>query len=211
MTLAAEAFRRPGGAVPLESAAMSTEPHRCPWSLGHPLLVSYHDEEWGVPLRDDRELFGKLVLDGAQAGLSWLTILKRREGYERAFEGFDPERIARYGKEDRARLLADPGIIRNRQKVAAAIGNARAYLALREELGSFSDYLWGFVDGRPVVNHHRSTAEVPAESEVSRRLSKDLKTRGFAFVGPTIVYAFMQAVGMVNDHVVDCFRHSQLR
>lgn len=186
---------------------MSTEPLRCPWSLSHPLLVSYHDEEWGVPVRDDRELFAKLVLDGAQAGLSWLTILKRREGYLRAFEGFDPERMARYGEEDRARLLADPGIIRNRQKVAAAIGNARAYLALREELGSFSDYLWGFVDGRPVINHHRSPADVPTETDTSRRLSKDLKARGFAFVGPTIVYAFMQAVGMVNDHVTDCFRH----
>lgn len=189
---------------------MSTEPHRCDWALGHPLLVSYHDEEWGVPVRDDRELFAKLVLDGAQAGLSWLTILKRRDGYYRAFEGLDPERIARYGEADTARLLADPGIIRNRQKIAAAIGNARAYLALCEELGSFSDFLWDFVDGRPVVNRYRSPAEVPAETETSLRLSKALKARGFAFAGPTIVYAFMQAVGMVNDHVVNCFRHPQL-
>jgi DNA-3-methyladenine glycosylase I len=190
---------------------MCPEPSRCEWSLGHPLLVSYHDGEWGVPVYDDRELFEKLILDGAQAGLSWLTILKRRDGYRRAFEGFDPERIARYGERDVERLLADPGIIRNRQKVAAAIGNARAYLALREELGSFGEYLWGFVDGRPIVNHFRSPGEVPAETEVSRRLSKDLKQRGFGFAGPTIVYAFMQAVGMVNDHAVDCFRHRQVQ
>ena len=189
---------------------MPSEPTRCDWSLGHPLLVSYHDEEWGVPVTDDRELYEKLVLDGAQAGLSWLTILKRREGYRRAFEGFDPERIARYGERDVARLLADPGIVRNRQKVRSAIDNARAYLALREELGSFSDYLWGFVDGRPVVNRHRSVRDVPAETEASRRLSKDLRARGFSFVGPTIVYAFMQAVGMVDDHLVDCFRHSDV-
>lgn len=183
---------------------------RCDWSLGHPLLIAYHDEEWGVPVRDDRELFEKLVLDGAQAGLSWLTILKRREGYRRAFHGFDPERIAAYGEEDVARLLADPGIIRNRQKVRSAIGNARAYLALRQELGSFADYLWSFVDGSPVVNRPRRIADVPAETETSRRLSKDLRGRGFSFVGPTIVYAFMQAVGMVNDHTVDCFRHREV-
>lgn len=183
---------------------------RCEWSLGHPLLTGYHDEEWGVPVRDDRELFEKLLLDGAQAGLSWLTILKRREGYRRAFHGFDPERIAAYGEEDVARLLADPGIIRNRQKVRSAIGNARAYLNLRDELGSFSDYLWGFVDGRPVVSRPRRVADVPAQTETSRRLSKDLRARGFSFVGPTIVYAFMQAVGMVNDHTVDCFRHREV-
>ena len=190
---------------------MATEPIRCAWSLGHPLLVSYHDEEWGVPVRDDRELYEKLVLDGAQAGLSWLTILKRRAGYRRAFEGFDPERVARYGERDVARLLGDPGIIRNRQKVLSAIGNARAFLALREELGGFSDYLWGFVDGRPVINRHRSPGEVPAETETSLRLSKDLRARGFSFVGPTIVYAYMQAIGMVNDHTVDCFRHSDVQ
>lgn len=190
---------------------MATEPIRCAWSLGHPLLVSYHDEEWGVPVTDDRELYEKLVLDGAQAGLSWLTILKRLEGYRRAFEGFDPERVARYGERDVARLLGDPGIIRNRQKVLSAIGNARAFLALREELGGFSDHLWGFVDGRPVINRHRSPGEVPAETETSRRLSKDLRARGFSFVGPTIVYAYMQAIGMVNDHTVDCFRHSDVQ
>ncbi|HSL84742.1 MAG TPA: DNA-3-methyladenine glycosylase I, partial [Thermoanaerobaculia bacterium] len=165
---------------------------------------------WGVPVRDDRELFEKLVLDGAQAGLSWLTILKRREGYRRAFHGFDPERIAAYGEEDVARLLADPGIVRNRQKVRSAIGNARAYLELRDELGSFADYLWSFVDGRPVVNRPWREADVPAETETSRRLSKDLRARGFSFVGPTIVYAFMQAVGMVNDHTVDCFRQREV-
>lgn len=190
---------------------MLTEPSRCEWSLGHPLLLAYHDEEWGVPVRDDRELYEKLVLDGAQAGLSWLTILKRRQGYRRAFEGFDPERIARWGEREEARLLADPGIVRNRQKVRSAIQNASAYLALREELGSFSDYLWAFVDGRPVVNRHRSVSEVPSETEISRRLSKDLRARGFSFVGPTIVYAFMQAVGMVNDHTVDCLRHLEVQ
>jgi DNA-3-methyladenine glycosylase I len=190
---------------------MSDPRTRCDWSLGHPLLTAYHDEEWGVPVRDDRELFEKLVLDGAQAGLSWLTILKRREGYRRALHGFDPERIAAYGEKDVARLLADPGIIRNRQKVRSAIGNARAYLALREELGSFTDYLWSFVDGSPVVNRPRRIADVPAETETSRRLSKDLRARGFSFVGPTIVYAFMQAVGMVNDHTVDCFRHREVQ
>jgi DNA-3-methyladenine glycosylase I len=197
--------------APVESAAVATEPIRCAWSLGHPLLLSYHDEEWGVPVTDDRELYEKLVLDGAQAGLSWLTILKRREGYRRAFEGLDPERVARYGERDVARLLDDPGIVRNRQKVLSAIGNARAFLAVREELGGFSDHLWGFVDGRPVINRHRSPGEVPAETETSRRLSKDLRARGFSFVGPTIVYAYMQAIGMVNDHTVDCFRHSDVQ
>jgi DNA-3-methyladenine glycosylase I len=174
-------------------------------------MVRYHDEEWGVPIHDDRRLFELLTLEGAQAGLSWDTILKRREGYRRAFEDFDIARIAAYGPEDAERLLADPGIIRNRQKVLSAIGNARAFLALREELGAFSDYLWSFVDGRPVINRHRSPGEVPAETETSRRLSKDLRARGFSFVGPTIVYAYMQAIGMVNDHTVDCFRHSDVQ
>lgn len=164
-----------------------------------------------MPEWDDRALYEKLVLDGAQAGLSWLTILKRREGYRRAFHGFDPERIARYGERDVARLLADPGIVRNRQKVRSAIGNARAYLALREELGSFAEYLWDFVDGRPMVNRYRREGDIPAETETSRRLSKDLKARGLSFVGPTIVYAFMQAVGMVNDHVVGCYRYREVQ
>ena len=184
---------------------------RCPWAISHPLLVDYHDREWGVPVRDDRELYAKLVLDGAQAGLSWLTILKRREGYERAFDGLEPETVASYGERDVERLLADPGIIRNRQKVASAIANARAYLALREELGSFSDHLWSFVGGEPVVNRFRTGGEVPAETDASRRMSKDLRSRGFSFVGPTILYAFMQAVGMVNDHLVGCFRHREVQ
>ncbi len=183
---------------------------RCDWADGHALLEAYHDEEWGVPEHDDRALFEKLILDGAQAGLSWLTILKRREGYRRAFEGFDPERIARYGERDVERLLADPGIIRNRQKVRSAVSNARAFLELVEETGSFSDYLWGFVDGEPIINHYRRHDDIPATTPISERLSKDLKRRGFSFVGPTIVYAYMQAIGMVNDHVVDCFRHAPL-
>jgi DNA-3-methyladenine glycosylase I len=198
-------------APPTPDREPDLEPERCDWSLSHPLLIEYHDREWGVPLRDDRELFAKLVLDGAQAGLSWLTILKRREGYERAFEGLDPEVIARYGERDVERLLADPGIIRNRQKVASAIDNARAYLELRNELGSFSDHLWSFVDGRPVVNRFREQGQLPAETAISRALSKDLKSRRFSFVGPTIVYAFMQAVGMVNDHLVSCFRHDEVQ
>ncbi|MFP3940152.1 MAG: DNA-3-methyladenine glycosylase I [Thermoanaerobaculia bacterium] len=186
---------------------MSAEIVRCDWARGHPLLREYHDEEWGVPVHDDRDLFEKLLLDGAQAGLSWLTILKRREGYRRAFEGFDPERIARYGPADVDRLLTDRRIVRNRKKVESAVANARAYLALRDERGSFSDYLWSFVDGRPIVNRFAIVQEVPAETEISRRLSRDLRRRGFSFVGPTIVYAFMQAVGMVNDHLLGCFRH----
>ncbi len=191
---------------------MNDEPMRCDWVSGaDELMLAYHDEEWGVPVRDDRELFEKLLLDGAQAGLSWATILRRREGYRRAFEGFNPVRIAAYGDADVARLLADPGIIRNRQKVRSAIGNARAYLRLREELGSFGDYLWGFVDGEPLVNHHRTSGEAPAATDLSARLSRDLKGRGFSFVGPTIVYAFMQAVGMVNDHTVGCFRHRDVQ
>ncbi len=185
---------------------------RCDWVAGaDELMLAYHDEEWGVPVRDDRELFEKLVLDGAQAGLSWATILRRREGYRRAFEGFDPERIAAYGEADVARLLADAGIVRNRQKVLSAIGNARAFLRLQEDLGSFSDHLWGFVSGEPLVNRHRTSREVPAATDLSVRVSRDLKGRGFSFVGPTIVYAFLQAVGMVNDHTVGCFRHRQVQ
>jgi DNA-3-methyladenine glycosylase I len=187
------------------------ERHRCTWALGgNELLLHYHDTEWGVPERDDRALFEKLLLDGAQAGLSWQTILDKREGYRRAFGGFDPHVIARYGDGDVERLLADAGIVRNRQKVRSAIANARAYLELKDELGSFGDYLWDWVDGEPVRNAWRSLDELPAQTETSRRLSKDLKQRGFSFVGPTIVYAFMQAVGMVNDHLVTCFRHAEV-
>jgi DNA-3-methyladenine glycosylase I len=173
-------------------------------------MFAYHDEQWGVPVHDDRQLFAKLILDGAQAGLSWSTILAREEGYLRAFHGFDAERMARYGERDVARLLADPGIIRNRAKVRSAIGNARAFLKLREEEGSFGRWLWGFVDGRPVSNRWRRAAQRPAETPLSRTLSKELKRRGFTFVGPTIVYAYMQAIGMVNDHLVGCFRHAEV-
>ncbi|HEX9942600.1 MAG TPA: DNA-3-methyladenine glycosylase I [Thermoanaerobaculia bacterium] len=179
---------------------------RCGWATGDPLYLAYHDEEWGVPVHDDRQLFEMLILEGAQAGLSWLTILRRREGYRRAFEGFDPARIARYREKDVARLLADPGIIRNRAKVEAAIRNARACLDLIEETGSFDRFLWGFVGGEPRVNRWRTLKEIPAETAESRAMSKELKRRGFGFVGSTICYAFMQAVGMVDDHILSCFR-----
>ena len=180
---------------------------RCPWCGTDALYVAYHDQEWGVPVHDDRRLFEFLVLEGAQAGLSWITILKRREGYRRAFASFDPVRVAAFGEADVARLLADPGIVRNRAKVASAIANARAFLAVQEAFGSFAAFQWDFVDGQPVINHWRSLSEVPACTEVSDRFSKALKQRGFSFVGSTICYAHMQAVGMVNDHLVDCHRH----
>jgi DNA-3-methyladenine glycosylase I len=182
---------------------------RCPWPGTDPLYVRYHDEEWGVPVRDDRLLFQHLLLDGAQAGLSWITILRKRDGYQRAFSGFDPEAMARYGEADVARLLADPGIVRNRAKVRAFIGNARAFLDLRER-ESFSELLWSFTGGNTVQNSWRTLDEVPAETPESRAMSRELKRRGFRFVGPTICYAFMQAVGMVNDHLVDCYRHGAL-
>lgn len=187
-----------------------TAESRCPWCGSDPLYVAYHDQEWGVPLHDERALFEALILDGAQAGLSWFTILKKREHYRRAFDGFDAERIARYGEADVARLLADPGIVRNRAKVRAAIGNARAVLAIREEFGGLDAYLWRFVDGRPIVNAWRDLAEVPARTSLSDALAKDLQRRGCTFVGSTICYAFMQGVGLVNDHLVGCFRHREL-
>ena len=180
---------------------------RCQWCLGDPAYVAYHDEEWGVPSTDERHLFEMLVLEGAQAGLSWLTILRKREHYRQAFAGFDPDVVARFDDGDRARLLSDAGIVRNRAKVDAAIGNARAFTALREREGSFSDWLWGFVDSAPIVNRRRHLGEIPAATERSRALSKALKQRGFRFVGPTICYAYMQAVGLVNDHILACFRH----
>jgi DNA-3-methyladenine glycosylase I len=183
---------------------------RCAWVGSNPLYQDYHDTEWGVPLHDERGLFEFLILEGAQAGLSWLTILKKREGYRRAFDDFDAERIARYGNADMARLLADPGIVRNRLKIAAAIGNARATLAVREELGGLDTYFWRFVDGRPIVNTWRDISRVPASTPLSDTISKDMKKRGFKFVGSTIIYAHMQATGMVNDHTVDCFRHCEL-
>ena len=187
---------------------MATE--RCGWCGDDPLYVAYHDEEWGVPVYDDRTLFEFLILEGAQAGLSWSTILKKREGYRAAFEGFDPEVVARYDERKTAELLADAGIVRNRLKVASAVSNARAFLEVQVEHGSFSDYIWGFVDGAPIQNHWPTLAEIPAKTPLAETISKDLKKRGFRFVGPTIVYAHMQATGMVNDHVVDCFRYPEI-
>ena len=182
---------------------------RCAWSAGE-LMRRYHDEEWGVPLHDDRRLFEAIVLDGAQAGLSWSTILRKRENYRAAFDGFDPMVVASYGPDKVTELLANPGLIRNRQKIASAIANARAFLAVQDELGSFDRYLWGFVGGKPIVNTWPSMAELPAQSPESDALSKDLRRRGFSFVGSTICYAFMQAAGLVNDHTVDCFRYRQV-
>jgi len=183
---------------------------RCGWSVNDPLYIEYHDKEWGVPVHDDRTLFEFLVLEGAQAGLSWITILRKREAYRRAFKNFDPKKVARFDDKAVATLLENPGIVRNRLKVASAIRNARAFLEVQAEFGSFDRYQWQFVDGRPLVNHRKSLSEVPARTEVSDALSKDLKRRGFNFVGSTIIYAHMQAVGMVNDHIVSCFRHRPL-
>ena len=182
---------------------------RCSWAVT-PLSIAYHDEEWGVPARDDRTLFEFLVLEGAQAGLSWEMILKKREGYRRAFAGFEPETVARFGARDVRRLLSDAGIVRNRLKIESAIDNARAVLAVRQEHGAFAEWLWGLVGGTPRANRWRSLSEVPAETAESRELSKALKRAGFRFVGPTTCYAFMQAVGMVNDHLVNCFRHAEI-
>jgi len=179
---------------------------RCPWCLGSDPYRRYHDEEWGVPVHDDRRLFELLILEGAQAGLSWSTILNKRENYRRAFARFDPKKVARFSARDAKRLLADPGIVRNRLKIASTIGNARAFLAVQREFGSLDEYLWGFVNGRPLRNHRKSMKEIPARTALSDVLSKDLKRRGFRFVGSTIMYAFMQAVGMVNDHLKTCFR-----
>ena len=184
---------------------------RCGWVNEDPLYVAYHDEEWGVPVRDDRLLFEMLVLDGAQAGLSWYTILKKREAYRRAFDGFDPERIARYGEKEIELLLQDTGIVRNRLKVQAAIGNARAWLDLRESGVDFSDFLWEFTGGVTIVNAWRRIEDVPATTPASEAMSKALKRRGFRFVGPTICYAFMQAAGMVNDHLTSCFRWKECK
>jgi DNA-3-methyladenine glycosylase I len=185
-------------------------PTRCHWAGTDPLYIDYHDQEWGVPVHDDRLLFEFLVLEGAQAGLSWITILKKRENYRAAFDGFDPHKVARYGEEKIAKLMANPGIIRNRLKIASAIHNAQALLRVQEEFGSFDAYIWRFVDGHPKKNAWRSMAEIPAETQESAALSKDLVKRGFRFVGPTICYAHMQATGMVNDHVVDCFRYNEV-
>jgi DNA-3-methyladenine glycosylase I len=183
---------------------------RCPWPGEDPLYVAYHDDEWGVPERDHRALYEKLVLDGFQAGLSWITILRKRESFRRAFDGFEPARVARYSEKKIQALLADPGIVRHRGKIEGAIRNARAYLDLMEqEPGGFAGFIWKFVDGKPVQNRLRSIREVPAETELSRKLSKELRARGFRFCGPTVVYAFAQAVGLVNDHLVSCYRHAE--
>ena len=183
---------------------------RCTWCGDDPLYVAYHDEEWGVPVRNDRKLFEFLILEGAQAGLSWSTILNKRRGYLEAFDAFDPEKIARYGEKKIAELLANPGIVRNRLKVRSAVSNAQAFLKVQEEWGSFSDYIWSFVDGKPIQNTWQSLSEIPAVTPLAETISKDLKKRGFRFVGPTIVYATMQATGMVNDHVVCCFRYREI-
>ncbi|MDO8632677.1 MAG: DNA-3-methyladenine glycosylase I [Phycisphaerales bacterium] len=189
---------------------MQTKPiQRCPWPKND-LATRYHDEEWGVPVHDDRKWYEFIVLDGAQAGLSWDTILKKRENYRRAFDGFDPARVARYDKRKIERLLADSGIIRNRLKVESAVKNARAFLAVQEEFGEFDEYIWRFVDGAPKINRFRTRRQIPTRTPISDAMSKDLKSRGFNFVGSTICYAFMQAAGMVNDHLVDCFRHAHL-
>ena len=183
---------------------------RCQWSVEDPLYVHYHDTEWGVPVRDDRKLFEFLILDGAQAGLSWLTILKKRENYRSAFDQFDPVKISRYGMRKIESLLNNSGIIRNRLKILSVVDNARALLDIQSETGSFSDYLWQFVDGFTIKNRYRSIDQIPAYTRESEAMSRDLKKRGFRFVGPTICYAFMQAAGMVNDHIVSCFRYDEV-
>ena len=187
---------------------LRTEPTRCPWTgIADPEYARYHDEEWGVPKTDDRALFEKLVLEGFQSGLSWLTILKKRDNFRRAFDDFDAAKIVRYGERDKARLMADACIVRNRLKIEATIDNARAYLKLAERT-SLSDFIWGHLDGRPIIHQRQSMSEVPPQSDLSKQISKALKAEGFRFVGPTTVYAFMQACGLVNDHLVDCHRHS---
>jgi DNA-3-methyladenine glycosylase I len=183
---------------------------RCPWCEGADLYRQYHDEEWGVPVHDDRKHFEFLVLESAQAGLSWSTILKKRESYRKAYRGFDPQVVARFGDRDIERLLKDAGIVRNRLKIESSINNAKRFLEIQEEFGSFDAYLWGFVEGSPVVNRWKTLSQIPANTELSDRISKDLKARGFRFVGSTIIYAHLQAVGLVNDHLISCFRHSEL-
>jgi DNA-3-methyladenine glycosylase I len=183
---------------------------RCFWSGDDPLMVAYHDEEWGVPIHDDRRWYEKITLDGAQAGLSWMTILRKREGYREAFRGFDPAAVARFGERDVVRLMKHAGIVRNRLKIKSAIGNARAFLALAAEHGSFDAWIWRYIGGRPLTGKARGRGDIPARTPLSDALSKDLRARGFTFVGSTIVYAFMQAAGLVNDHTLGCFRRTQV-
>jgi DNA-3-methyladenine glycosylase I len=180
---------------------------RCAWVTDDPLYIKYHDIEWGVPIKDDQRLFEFLILEGAQAGLSWITVLRKRENYRALFDNFNPEKIARYSEVRLAKILLDPGIIRNRLKVNSAVINAKAFLQVKKEWGSFTKYIWHFVDGKPINNKRKSMLQIPASNEISNLMSRDLKKRGFKFIGTTICYAFMQAVGMVNDHVEDCFRH----
>ncbi len=190
---------------------MTEGANRCAWAdKGDALYQAYHDEEWGVPERDSRALWEKLVLDGFQAGLAWITILRKREGFRAAFKGFDPDAVARFGPDDRARLMADAGIIRSNAKIDAAIAGARIYLDMRERGEDFADFIWSFTDGKPVVNHWKTMAEVPAQTPLAADMAKALKAKGFKFCGPVIVYAFMQATGVVNDHVTSCFRHAPL-
>jgi DNA-3-methyladenine glycosylase I len=189
-------------------ASTTGKPDRCAWA-STPLLQEYHDQEWGRPVHDDVRLFEMLTLEGAQAGLSWETILRKREGYRRAFSGFDPRCVAAFGTDFTDALLRDPGIVRNRSKILSVVGNASAFFEIQREFGSFSSWLWSFVGGSPLINRWRSTQEIPAQSELSGRISKELKARGFRFVGPTIVYAFLQAVGLVNDHTTSCFLHPE--
>jgi DNA-3-methyladenine glycosylase I len=183
---------------------------RCEWCLGNELYINYHDTEWGVPVHDDRKIFEFLLLEGVQAGLSWLTVLRKRDAYREAFNDFDPELISRYGKEKIGELMNNPGLIRNRLKIEAAVKNAMAFLKIREELGSFDQYIWNFTDGKTIQHIYNSLKEIPVKTEISRSISKDLKKRGFTFVGPTIIYSHMQATGMVNDHLTDCFRYHEL-
>lgn len=189
---------------------MSDQRTRCGWVTDSPLYIRYHDEEWGVPVHDDRKLFEFLTLESAQAGLSWYTILRKRENYREAFDGFDPEIVARYDEQKLEELMGNEGIVRNRRKLEAAIKNARAFLKIQEEFGSFDAYIWRFVDGKPIRNQWKELKDVPASTPISDKLSKDLKQRGFSFVGSTICYAHMQATGMVQDHVISCFRHEEI-
>ncbi len=183
---------------------------RCAWAGSDPRYVAYHDEEWGVPVHDDRAHFEFLVLEGAQAGLSWSTILNKREGYREAYQGFDPAVVARFTKRRIEKMLENPGIVRNRRKVESSVNNAKRFLEVQDEAGSFDAYLWGFVNGSPIINHWTEMSQIPAVTPLAEQLSKDLKSRGFSFVGPTIIYAHMQAIGLVNDHMVSCFRYAEL-
>lgn len=190
--------------------AVNKEKHSCPWCGSDPLYVKYHDTEWGVPVYNDRKLFEKIILEGAQAGLSWITVLKKRAHYRKVFDRFNPEIIARYNKRKIESLLKDPGIIRNRLKVEGTVKNARAYLELHEKEGKFKDFVWNFVDGKPIINKWKSLKQIPATTDISIAMSKALKKRGFTFVGPTICYSFMQSMGLVNDHTTDCFRYKEI-